>query len=156
MTPALKCSPLGQYDADPRLLAWAAGLMDGDGCVFISKQLQRGRKHPTYRLCVSVVQNCHETITRFQQALGLSACLVPVRRTSQHNRRVYSLQYDGVHALRALQLLKPDLFRKSVEASVAIEAWTVCAMGVLPGCGGLPASVWRAREYYYKKLQRLK
>lgn len=156
MTPALKCSPLGHYDADPRRLAWAAGLMDGDGCVFISKQMQRGRKNATYRLCVSVVQNCFDTISRFRDVLGLQACLVPVRRTNQHNRRVYSLQYDGVHALRVLQLLKSDLYRKSTEAGVAIEAWQECAMGILPGCAGLPDSVWRAREYYYKKLRRLK
>ncbi|MDX9844858.1 MAG: hypothetical protein RBT42_14015 [Aquabacterium sp.] len=156
MTPALKYSPLGAYTADRHLLAWAAGLFDGDGCVLISKQTQRGRKHPTYRLCLSVVQNCHDTVQRFQQILGLQSCLVSVRRTSKQNRRVYDLRYDGIHALRVLQLLKPDLYRKSVEAGVAIEAWGNCAMGVLPGCGGLPDSVWRAREQYYKKLQRLK
>lgn len=156
MKSALKSSPLGAYDANPRHLAWAAGLMDGDGCVFISKQRQKGRKNATYRLCVSVVQNCHDTISRFREILGLQACLVPVRRTTQQNRRVYSLQYDGIHALRVLQLLQADLYRKSTEADVAIEAWEKCAMGVLPGCGGLPASVWHAREYYYKKMRRLK
>jgi hypothetical protein len=156
MTPALKFSPLGGYDADPRKLAWAAGLFDGDGCVLISKQSQPGRKNPTYRLCLSVVQNCRDTVERFQEVLGLQSCLVVVRRTSKQNRRVYDLRYDGVHALRVLQLLKPDLYRKALEADVAIEAWRHCAMGVLPGCGGLPASVWKAREQYYKKLRRLK
>lgn len=156
MTPAMKCSPLGAYDADPRKLAWAAGLFDGDGCVLISKQQQPGRPNPTYRLCLCLVQNCYETVKRFQEILGLHSCLVKVRRTTQQNRVVYDLRYGGVHALRVLQLLKPDLFRKAVEADVAIEAWQHCAMGVLPGCSGLPESVWKARESYYKKLQRLK
>jgi hypothetical protein len=156
MTPALKCSPLGHYDASPRHLAWAAGLFDGDGCVLISKQRQPGRKHPTYRLCLSVVQNCRATAERFQEILGLQSHLVAVRRTSKQNRRVYDVRFDGVHALRALQLLQPDLFRKSIEATVAIEAWSECAMGVLPGPNGLPDTIWRARERYYKKLRRLK
>lgn len=156
MTPAMKCSPLGAIDAAPREIAWAAGLFDGDGCVLISKQQQPGRAHPTYRLCLCLVQNCIETVKRFRRILGLKACLVTVRRTNQQNRVVYDLRYDGVHALRVLQLLKPDLFRKAVEADVAIEAWSRCAMGVLPGCAGLPDAVWKAREQYYKKLQRLK
>ncbi len=156
MTPAMRHSPLGHYDADPRHIAWCAGLFDGDGCVLISKQQQPGRVHPTYRLNLCLVQNCIETVKRFQKILGLKSCLVTVRRTNQQNKPVYDLRYGGLHALRVLQLLKPDLFRKAVEADVAIEAWQRCAMGVLPGCGGLPASVWKARESYYKKLQRLK
>lgn len=156
MTPALKCSPLGAYDANPRHLAWAAGLFDGDGCVLISKQSQPGRKHPTYRLCLSVVQNCITTAERFQEILGLQACLVAVPRTSKQNRKVYDLRYDGIHALRALQLMQPDLVRKLIEADVAIAAWSECAFGVLPGPNGLPDSIWKARERYYKKLQRLK
>ncbi len=50
MTPALKSSPLGHFDANPRHLAWAAGLFDGDGCVHISKQTQPGRKAPDLSL----------------------------------------------------------------------------------------------------------
>lgn len=156
MTPALKLSPLGNYDAEPRRIAWAAGLFDGDGCVLISKQHQPGRKHATYRLCLSVVQNCRATAERFQQILGLQSHLVAVRRTSKQNRRVYDVRFDGVHALRALQLLQSDLYRKSIEADVAIEAWRECAMGTLPGPKGLPDAVWQARERYYRKLRRLK
>jgi hypothetical protein len=156
MTPALKYSPLGAFDANPLHLAHSAGLFDGDGCVLISKQMQPGRKHPTYRLCLSLVQNCHRTVTRFQDVLGLQACLVEVRRTLQQNRQVYDLRYDGIHALRVLHLLMPYLVRKAVEAEVAIDFWNDCAMGVLPGSNGLPESVWKAREQYYKKLQRLK
>lgn len=115
MTPALKSSPLGSYDANPRHLAWAAGLFDGDGCVHISKQTQPGRKHPTYRLCLSLVQNCITTAQRFQEILGLQAHLTAMQRTSKQNRVVYDVRFDGIHAFRALQLMQPDLFRKLIE-----------------------------------------
>ena len=156
MKTALKYSPLGAIYANPLLLAYSAGLFDGDGCVLISKHHQEGRKHPTYRLCLSLVQNCHTTVTHFQSVLELQACLVEVRRSQQQNRQVYDLRYDGIHALRVLQLLKPYLVRKAVEAQVAIDFWRKCAMGVLPGCNGIPDSVWKDRERFYKKLQRLK
>jgi hypothetical protein len=156
MKTALKHPPLGAIDANPLHLAHAAGLFDGDGCVLISKQHQAGRKHPTYRLCLSLVQNCHKTITHFQSVLGLQACLVEVRRTRQQNRQVYDLRYDGIHAVRALQLLQPYLVRKAVEAQVAIKFWSDCQMGVLPGCSGMPDAVWKARYRFYKKLQKLK
>lgn len=156
MTPALKFSPLGAYDADPLKLAHSAGLFDGDGCVIVSKQHQPGRKHATYRLCLSLVQNCHTTIQHFKEVMGLQAHIHEVPRKTQQNRQVYDLRYDGIHALRVLQLLYPHLVRKKIEAEVAIEFWSECAMGVLPGPNGLPDHIWQARERYYKKLQRLK
>lgn len=156
MKPALKHSPLGGYNANPLQLAWAAGLFDGDGCVLISKQFQPGRKNATYRLCLSVVQNCPRTLRHFRKILGLRSCLVDVARTTQQNRDVQDLRFDGVHALRVLQLLRPHLVRKRQEADVAIKAWRECAFGVLPGCSGFPPAVWKARETYYKKLRNLK
>ncbi len=156
MTTALKLSPLGGYTAKETDLAWAAGLFDGDGCILISKQHQPGRKNPTYRLTLSLVQNDYQTITYFKRLLALKSCLVTVPRTTGQNRNVYDLRYDGVHALRALQLLKPYLRRKQIEAVVAVEAWIHCAWGVLPGWRGLPPEVWKKRERYYKKLKALK
>lgn len=153
---ALKFSPLGAYDSPPVTLSYCAGLFDGDGCILISRQLQPGRKRPTYRLVLSLVQNCRITVEHFQKALGLQACLVQVARTRKQNRQVYDLRFDGVHALRALQLLQPYLVRKKLEAEVAIDFWRQCALGVLPGCQGLPESIWKLRESFYKKLQRLK
>ena len=137
-------------------LAYCAGLFDGDGCVLISKQHQSGRKNPTYRLCLSLIQNCFKTVRHFQSVVGLQACLVEVRRTAKQNRQVWDLRYDGHHALRALQLMQPYLVRKAIEAEVAREFWDVCHMGVLPGPRGLDLEIWKERERYYKKLRRLK
>ena len=140
----------------PVTLAYCAGLFDGDGCIIISKQHQFGRKNPTYRLCLSLIQNCFKTVRHFRSEVGLPACLVEVKRTTQHNRQIWDLRYDGRHALQALQLLQPYLVRKAIEAEVAQEFWDACSMGVLPGPRGLDLEVWRERERYYRKLRRLK
>lgn len=137
-------------------LAWCAGLFDGDGCVIISKQLQPGRKNLSYRLTLSVVQNCYSTIDHFRSILGLPHCLVEIRRTVQHNRQIYDLRFDGLHAVAALRLLQPCLIRKAIEAQVALEFWTAGSMGVLPGRNGLPTDVWATREKYFRKMKKLK
>lgn len=141
---------------DPMDLAYCAGLFDGDGCITISRQHLAGRKHPTYRLALSLVQNCINTVSHFQSRLAQPACLVKVKRTSQHNRQVWDLRFDGRHALHVLALLEPYLVRKRIEAQVAAQFWATCQMGVLPGMRGLSAQIWEDRERFYKKLRRLK
>ena len=140
----------------PLQLAYCAGLFDGDGSVGISKQTQPGRKNPTYRLYLSLVQNCFLTVRHFESVLGFPACLVEVKRTTQHNRQVWDLRYDGRHSLGVLALLEPFLVRKAIEAQVAREFYSACDMGVLPGPRGLAPHIWAERERYYKKLKRLK
>ena len=137
-------------------LAYCAGLFDGDGTIGISKQYQAGRKNPTYRLCLALVQNCFKTVCHFQAVVGVHACLIAVKRTTSQNRQVWDLRYDGRHALQVLGLLLPYLVRKSVEAAVAQEFWWACHMGAFPGARGLDAEIWQERERYYKKLRRLK
>ena len=48
-------------------LAWAAGFTDGEGCIHISKQLQPGRKSPTYRPRLDVSQNNREVLVRLRE-----------------------------------------------------------------------------------------
>lgn len=140
-------------------LAWAAGLFDGEGCISISKQMQAGRKNPTYRLRLDVCQNNRETLQRFRGILagqGAIGHFYEVRRTTLTNRQVYILVYDGSNAAAALSALLPYLVRKRPEAEVALEYMQVAQVGCLPGPRGLPASVWKTREAYRRRLQRMK
>lgn len=137
-------------------LSWAAGLFDGDGCVLISKQQLPGRKNLSYRLCLCLVQNCYGTVDRFRGILALPHCLIELRRRKQHNRQIYDLRYVGQHAVKALQLMQPYLFRKSMEAEAALDFWSEGRMGVMPGVKGLPLEVWETRARYFKKLKKLK
>ena len=144
-----------KYEHDLRL-AYCAGLFDGDGCIIISKQWQPGRKNASYRLTLSLVQNCNYTINHFRKVLDVQDCLVEVRRKAQHNRQVYDLRFDGLHAVAVLKLLSPYLVRKAIEAGVALDFWTAGSMGVLPGRNGLDPDVWVKREKFFRKMKKLK
>lgn len=137
-------------------LSWAAGFFDGDGSVLISRQRMPRRKNITYRLRACVVQNCMETIAHFLEVVDESYCLVKVRRQIEHNRQIYSLNYEGTHALAVLRKLEPYLVRKRIEALAVFEFWTEARMGTLPGPKGFPPEVWRSREYWREKLHNLK
>ena len=139
-----------------RGLAYCAGLFDGDGCIFISRQQLPGRKNLTYRLWLSIVQNDLETLQKFHRNIGGPHFLAVIKRQVTHNRQVYDLRYSGLHALRALRLIHDDLIRKKCESEVAQEFWTEGLMGVLPGPKGLPPDIWKIRERFRRKLSKLK
>lgn len=142
---------------DPQVaLAYAAGFIDGEGCIHIAKQQQPRRPRPTYRARLTVAQSHREALERLRDILGAPSYLGKVRRTVQQNRQAYVLVYDGRHAGEVLAKVLPHLFIKAIEAQVLLEYFEVCDVRVHPGPKGHDAGIWKAREYYYKKLQRLK
>src|SRR5206468_3891862 len=78
-----------------------------------------GRKNPSYRLCLSLVQNDLKTVQNFQRIIDQPSTLVEVRRTTGQNKQVYDLRYYGEHALGALKLMHDDLVRKKWESETA-------------------------------------
>ena len=153
------CQGLQAPDERVAQLAWAAGFCDGEGCILISKQHTKGRKSPTYRLRLDLVQNNRETLIHFQKtaaACGADSHLFTVGRSTSHNRQIYSLVFDGRHAAQCLDALLPYLVRKRPEALVALSYMRTASPGVLPGPGGHPASIWKLRESYRLKLQAMK
>lgn len=137
-------------------LAWCAGFLDGDGCVSITKQQMPGRKNLTYRLRLTLVQNCLETLEAFQAAVGEKSFVTTQGPKLEHNRQIYSLIYDGQHALAALTKLEPYLVRKRMSSIAARMFWSDGRMGTLPGPKGFDKEVWRTREYWFNKLRRMK
>jgi hypothetical protein len=137
-------------------IVWAAGFADGEACIHISKTQLKDRANPTYRLVVSLCQNHLGSLRRFARALDLPERIYDVKRTATMNRDVMNFVVSDKQAYHALHLLLPYLTRKAPEARMAIEAYEVGQMDVHPGPNGHHASVWKAREKYYRKLRRLK
>ena len=145
------------FDAEPiPSLQWCSGFMDGDGCISITKQRMPGRKNLTYRLRLTLVQNSIETLLAFQRAMAEHSFVTTPGPRIEHNRQIYSLIYDGRHALNALVKLSPHLIRKRVEAVGAIRFWHEGRMGSYPGPRGFGPEVWAARAYWFNKLKKLK
>lgn len=134
-------------------IAWAAGFFDGDGCTSIVRQQVPGRKNLTYRLRLTLVQNCKETLTHFERVVGEHAFITTPGPKLEFNKQIYSLIYDGRHALAALRKMEPHLVRKRMGALAAMRFWEEGRMGTLPGPKGFGSEVWKAREYWFKKLR---
>jgi hypothetical protein len=136
-------------------LAWAAGMLDGDGCVAIVKQTYPNRAS-TYRLVVQVTQNCLQTLKHFRVCVGVPAPIHEVKRRIGHNRQVYALMYSGPKAVLVLQRLAAHLVRKRPEAEVALSFIEKGQVGRRFGVRGVPPAIEQIRISHFNKLRALK
>lgn len=142
-------------DAPRPSLEWAAGMLDGDGCIAIVKQPYPDR-NPIFRLTVSVCQNCLQTLEHFRRSVGVDGVIYAVKRKLEHNKQVYTLNYSGPRALLVIRRLRAFLVRKRPEALVAIS---FCLNGQISrrfGPHGVPREVEAVRVAHYLKLRALK
>lgn len=136
-------------------LSWAAGMLDGDGCVAIVRQTYPDR-NANYRLVVQVTQNCLQTLQHFRSCVGVTAPIHEVKRRIGHNRQVYTLNYAGPKALLVLQRLRAYLVRKRPEAEVALSFIEKGQVGRRFGPRGVPPQLEAIRISHYNKLRALK
>jgi hypothetical protein len=136
--------------------AYAAGLTDGEGCVSIIKQAVPGRKNPTYRLRLDMMQNDFATLVNYIHCVGVATKVRPVKRADGQNRQVWRIGYDGPQAYEVLSRLHRFLVRKKPESRTAMDFVEKGRIGLHPGCGGTPARYWKVREACYRKLKKLK
>jgi hypothetical protein len=88
-------------------LMYAAGFVDGEGCVSIVKHQSPNRRRPTYRLRLDVSQSCFMTLAIVVQRTGVPAVVRPVKPQPDQNRQVWRVSYDGPQAYAALRNLRP-------------------------------------------------
>lgn len=137
-------------------LAWAAGFIDGEGCIHIAKQRYRSGRADTYRLGVQISQNDRTVLEYLQQAVGIDARIYRVKRAHNHRRQCYTLNFCGKAALALLLLLKNFLQRKRAEAQAALDFWREGRMGVHLGGRRLDPALVQVREHYFQLLKQLK
>ena len=137
-------------------LAWAAGFIDGEGCIHIAKQRYRGKRADTYRLGVHVTQNDRGVLESLCEAVGIRAPIYEVRRAHNHRKQCYTLNFSGKSALRLLTLLGSYFRRKHREAQAALDFWIEGRMGMAGTGKPLPAELAAVREHYFHLLKRLK
>ncbi|WP_288251560.1 hypothetical protein [uncultured Hydrogenophaga sp.] len=135
--------------------AWAAGMLDGDGCISIVKQRYPSRT-ATYRLVVQITQNCLKTLEHFRECVGEIGPIHEVTRRISHNKTVYVLIYSGPKAVRRPKRLAPHLVRKRAEAEVALSFIDKGQVGRRFGVRGVPIEIERIRISHYNKLRALK
>lgn len=137
-------------------LGWAAGFVDGEGCIHLARVQRTCGNRINYRLRLTVTQNCRVTLEHLQGLLGATGYLTKLRRTLQHNKQVYTLVYDGRNAHNVIATLAPHLVRKRLEAQIALDFYAHGQPGLHPGPKGAPKELWDFRRRCYDKLRRLK
>lgn len=137
-------------------IEWAAGFLDGEGCIHIARQTYRGKRGATFVLRVYIVQNNREVLEHFRDGVGIDARIYKVKRLTAHNKQVYTLNFQGKKALSLIAMLAPHLVRKREEAQVAMTYWVEGRVGFRPGPKGLPSELVATRERLYLKLRTLK
>jgi len=136
-------------------LGWAAGFLDGEGCIHIAKQIYSSRRSCTYRLGVHVTQNDRSALEHFRRVVGIDAPIYLVKRAANHRRQCYTLNFSGEKALHLLNKLLPFLQRKYLEAKAAIGFWAESRVGGRRG-KRVEAELTAIREFYFELLKKLK
>jgi LAGLIDADG endonuclease len=137
-------------------LAWAAGFLDGEGCIHIAKQRYRSKRSATYRLGVHVTQNDQSVLERFREAVGIDAPIYRLKRAKNHRRQCFTLNFSGHRALALITVLLRYLERKRNEAQAALDFWAKGRVGVRFGARGLDPALVAVREHYFLLLKQLK
>ena len=159
MTSRIANTPISTFSQTVSLvdLAWAAGFMDGEGCISIARQTYTDpTRRDTFRLRVDITQNHLKVLRYFEKAVGVQGRLYEVKRTGSQNRDGYHLGYDGDRGFDVIERLLPFLQRKQHEAEAVLEFRKTCELNRHFGPKGCPERIWKLRERFYRKLQALK
>ena len=140
----------------PPCIKWAAGFLDGEGCIHIARQRYKARRSDTYRLGVHITQNDLGTLEQFREAVGVHARIHETKRTLQHRHQCYTLNFTGTKAMRVLDLVAPHLVRKRTEAKAARAFWMHGRFQPAPAVEGQTSEATDLRESFYLLLKKLK
>lgn len=135
-------------------LAWAAGLFDGEGCIFISRQTRISRPSVGYALKTSVSMVHLPTLERLRDVVG--AGNVYGHRSGRNPRSRQSWQWCAYNkrAMLVLRLLRPFLTTKAKEADLALR-YAELPKTYYPK-GGRTADISEAMESLRTQLQNAK
>lgn len=111
------------------VLAWLAGLVDGDGCIRIARRAppkSSQRANPIFSLEVTVGQNCEATLDIVRALLGEELALecgksTTVGRVAEGKAPTKTLTLRSDKAVKLLRAIRPYLRRKDLEAELGIE-----------------------------------
>lgn len=95
------------------LLAYFAGLFDGEGSVYIGKR-RTASKNPDYRLVISISNHCLDPLLEAQNFFGVGQ--IPKPRKNCYNLKIRSNQ-----AATVLGMMLPFLMVRRRQALLALE-----------------------------------
>ncbi len=98
---------------------YAAGLVDGEGCISISKSKRKGYKNYQFYLKVVITNTNKDILNLFQEQFGGS--VLNRSHGKKHWTPAYNWQLTCRQAESFLKLILPFLYIKKEEAKVALQ-----------------------------------
>lgn len=137
--------------ADPCELAWAAGIVDGEGCIYIRRNISPvGTEN--YALAVKVVMTHEATVRRIHRIFNLGSVGL-THRASPNHKQAWTWKAMSRQAERVLTSILPWLYTKQDQADIALEFMRV---PVATGGRKTPASIQDERVRLYWTLREAK
>lgn len=151
-------SPVDQR-REPTLadLGWAAGILDGEGCIHIARQpYNKSGRRDTYPLRLHISQTSQGVLEEFEWVVGLRGHISSPPPTKKQTRICHGLTYQGLAAIVVLSRLQSMLRLKRDQCELAFEYQERCQIHRHWGPKGCPEDIWELRRWYYERMQRIK
>jgi hypothetical protein len=133
-------------------LAWSAGIIDGEGCIFIHLQKRKHRPLPSYVINLRVKMTHKVTVNKLQDIFNCGS--IYIGKTPKF-KNTYSWTVASTNAEYVIGQILPFLVTKKEQAETIME------FASIPKHKGYPGNS-RSHEYierqhsYYLKLKELK
>ena len=137
-------------------IAWLAGILDGEGCIWIHKSPpnpKKGEISTKYYLSVRISMAHKKTIFHIQKILKFGNS-IKRRKLKLHYQTQYAWEVASLQALAFLKLIYPYLVTKRKEAKIGMEFCQIPRISYMQQ--GLPKKILNLRRKYWKKLRSLK
>jgi hypothetical protein len=133
-------------------LAWAAGIIDGEGCIYIDRSL--GKKHATtgYTLRLEVTMGHKQAVNQLHKLFG--GTFRKSRSFGKKNNIAWTWIVCANQAETTLKIIRPYLIIKAQEAKLALRFRLIRRSSW--GRIATSAKVLAQREKFYWQLRKLK
>lgn len=144
--------------------AYLAGIVDGEGCISISKQIIKRTPTPVYSLIVVVSLVNKDVLQYFKEITGLGSVKYGAKHESSDNSRTsYQWWVSSRQAEKLLVEIYPYLRIKREQADIALSFMKTYQLkyygktktGIKGGCR-TPAEIVHQRDRYKNALTMLK
>ena len=135
--------------------AWLAGIIDGEGAIFMSKRKRRDRNYQQYDLILRIEMNSESTIRRVKEIASVGRTYRDSSRPSRYKTGYIWVAYDHEAASVTRHCL-PFLCTKKRHAEIALAF--INARSLVTGKGArkeLSPSLEVKWEYFFQALRQL-
>jgi hypothetical protein len=133
-------------------LAWAAGIVDGEGCIYVHKRKGTRKNSILYTLVLKVNMTHSDTILRLHSIFCVGH-VNTLNKVTVNGKKQYMWRVTSLNAANVLKLMHPYLVTKQKEAE---EAFKFNNLPKFPGNKPVSAELSAQREFIYLKLRELK